>query len=147
MELTTLKRLRVLIADDHPQCRWAVARLLGLRFDIVAAVANGRQLVETVLSLQPDVIISDISMPLLAGNQALAELKSKRIAIPFVLISSDTSGADEYVREGAMAFVAKMDMGRELMSAVASAYSGEVYVSRSAKPENDRVERAIPLRS
>jgi hypothetical protein len=48
------------------------------------------------------------------------------------LISSDASRADDYIKEGAMAFVAKLDMGTELRSAVASAHSGQKYVSRSA---------------
>jgi DNA-binding NarL/FixJ family response regulator len=106
--------------------------LLKLSFDLVDAVANGRQLVNAAMSLRPDVIVSDISMPLMSGNQAMKELKFRGYTIPFVLISSDASGADDYIKDGAIAFVAKIDMGSELAPAVASAYSGELYVSQSA---------------
>ena len=126
------RKLRILIADNHQQCRWMVAKLLNLRFDVVGAVINGRQLVDAAISLLPDVIVSDISMPLMAGNQARTHLESNGYAIPFVLISSDASGADDYIREGAMGFVAKIDMGFDLVAAVHSVYSGQLYVSRSA---------------
>ena len=126
------KKLRVLIADDHEQCRWVVARLLNLTFDLVGAVANGRQLVNTAMSLRPDVIVSDVSMPLMSGNQAMKELKFRGYTIPFVLMSSDVFGADDYIKDGAIAFVAKIDMGSELAPAVASAYFGELYISQSA---------------
>jgi DNA-binding NarL/FixJ family response regulator len=106
--------------------------LLKLSFDLVDAVANGRQLVSAAMSLRPDVIVSDISMPLMSGNQAMMELKFRGYTIPFVLISADLCGADDYIKEGAMALVAKIDMGSELARAVASAYSGELYVSQSA---------------
>jgi DNA-binding NarL/FixJ family response regulator len=126
------RKLRILIADDHQQCRWMVTKLLSLKFDLVGAVANGRELVDAATSLRPDVIVSDISMPLMAGNQAMRHLKSDGYAIPFVLISSDACRADDYIREGAMGFVAKVDMGFDLVTAVHSVCSGQRYVSRSA---------------
>lgn len=127
------KKVRVLIADDHEECRWAIARLLNGTVDLVGAVANGKQLVRAAISLLPDVIVSDISMPLMSGNQAMMELKFKGYKIPVVLISSDVSGVDDYVKAGAAAFVAKIDMGSALATAVASAYAGEPYISRSAE--------------
>jgi DNA-binding NarL/FixJ family response regulator len=68
----------------------------------------------------------------MTGVQAMIELKAKGYNIPFVLISSDASEADAYIRQGAMAFVAKVDMGSDLASAVVSAYLGHRYLSRSA---------------
>jgi len=126
------RKLRVLIADDHQQCRWVVAKVLSPEFDLVGAVANGHQLIAAAMSLIPDVIVADISMPLMTGIQAMAELKSKGYTIPFVLISSDPSGADEYIRKGAMAFVSKIDMGLEIEHAVSSAYVGRTFISRTA---------------
>lgn len=126
------KRLRVLIADDHQQCLWMLTKLLSLTFDLVGTVADGRQLIDAAMALRPDLIVSDVSMPLVNGNQAMLHLKAKGCDIPFVLISSDWSGAKEYIAEGAMAFVAKIDIGSELRNAMASAYSGHLYVSRSA---------------
>src|SRR5689334_23208383 len=103
------KKLRVLIADDHEQCRWVVAKMLNLSFDLVGAVGNGRELVYAAMALQPDVIVSDVSMPLMSGDQAMKELKFRGYTTPFVLISADVCGADDYIKDGAIAFVAKID--------------------------------------
>jgi DNA-binding NarL/FixJ family response regulator len=126
------KKLRVLIADDHEECRWAVARVLRFDFEVVGAVSDGGQLVDAAVSLLPDVIVSDVRMPVMAGNRAMDELRFKGYKIPFVLISADHFGAEDYIREGAMAFVAKVDMGHALAAAVSSVYVGQAYISRSA---------------
>ena len=85
------------------------------------------------MSLLPDVIVSDISMPWLTGIQAMDELFEKGYEIPFVLVSTANSGAEDYIKRGAMAFVNKIDMGNDLMVAVFSASLGQVCVSRSAE--------------
>ena len=126
-------KVRVLIADDHEQCRWAMAHLLCSECDVVAAVPDGRKLVDAAISLLPDVIVSDISMPLLSGIQAMEELSKKGYEIPFVLVSTANCGAQDYIKRGAMAFVNKVDMGHDLMIAVFSATLGQVCVSRSAE--------------
>jgi DNA-binding NarL/FixJ family response regulator len=126
-------KVRVLIADDHEQCRWVMAHLLCAECDVVAAVANGRELVDAAVSLMPDVIVSDISMPLLTGIQAMEDLSERGYEIPFVLVSTANSGAADYIKRGAMAFVNKVDMGHDLVVAVLSAALGQVCVSRSAE--------------
>jgi len=125
------KLLRVLIADDHEQIRWAMANLLCVECDVVAAVADGRKLVDAAMSLLPDVIVSDISMPSLTGIQAMEELHEKGYEIPFVLVSTANSGAADYIKRGAMAYVNKVDMGHDLLIAVFSASLRQVCVSRS----------------
>jgi CheY-like chemotaxis protein len=134
-------RLRVLVADDHEQCRWAMAHLLGVECDVVATVADGRKLVDAAMSLLPDVIVSDIHMPMLTGIQAMDELFQQGYEIPFVLVSAGNSGAEDFVKRGAMAFVNKVDIGHDLLIAVFSAAFGQVCVSRSAE-----VKRSDTLR-
>jgi CheY-like chemotaxis protein len=126
-------KLRVLVADDHEECRWAMARLLAVECEVVAAVADGRKLVDAAMSLLPDVIVSDISMPALTGVQAMEELHQKGCDIPFVLVSTANLGTEEYIKRGAMAFVSKVDIGHDLMIAVFSAALGQVCVSRNAE--------------
>jgi|SRR5271165_1858362 len=127
------RKLRVLVADDHEQARWAMAYLLQAKCDVVGAVADGTQLVDAAMSLRPDVIVSDVSMPSLSGPQAMDQLKRKGNDIPFVLVSTDASGEKELIKQGAGAFVAKIDMGRELMTAVftVALKSGDVGVKNS----------------
>jgi CheY-like chemotaxis protein len=134
-------KLRVLVADDHEQCRWAMAHLLCAECDVVAAVADGRKLVDAAKSLLPDVIVSDISMPLLTGVQAMEELHQNGYEIPFVLVSTANSGAADYIKRGAMAFVNKVDMGHDLVVAVFSAALGQVCVSRSAEERRSNTLR------
>jgi CheY-like chemotaxis protein len=132
-------KLRVLVADDHEQCRWMMARFLSVQCEVVAAVADGRKLVDTAVSLLPDVIVSDISMPLLSGIQAMEELNKKGYEIPFVLVSTANAGAEEYIRRGAKAFVNKSDLGHDLLAAVFSASVEQICVSRSAEGSRSNV--------
>jgi DNA-binding NarL/FixJ family response regulator len=134
-------KLRILIADDHEQCRWAMAHLLCVECDVVAAVSDGRKLVDAAMSLLPDVIVSDISMPLLTGIQAMEELHAKGYEIPFVLVTTANVGAADYIKRGAMAFVNKVDMGHDLMIAVFSAALGQVCFSRSAEERRSNTLR------
>ena len=126
-------KLRVLIADDHEQARWTVSRLLSSKFWIIGVVANGKQLVAAAIALHPDVIVSDIHMPLVNGPEAMRELKTRGVNIPFVLISINSIGAADQIRAGAVAFVDKIDIGYELEPAVFAASNGQVYFSRSAR--------------
>jgi DNA-binding NarL/FixJ family response regulator len=118
------RKLRVMVADDHEQARWAIAYLLQPECDVIGAVADGTQLVGAALSLRPDVIVSDVSMPSLSGPQAMDQLKRRGSNIPFVFVSVDPSGKKEVLELGAGAFVAKIDMGRELIAAVFTVASG-----------------------
>jgi CheY-like chemotaxis protein len=92
----------VVIADDNENARWLVLRLLSDKREIVSALANGRQLVDAATALRPDVIVSDISMPLVTGPEAMRELRASGMYIPFVLISVNSIAAEEYIQAGAM---------------------------------------------
>src|SRR5216683_3073372 len=98
-------KLRVLVADDNEECRWAIENLLRVDFDVVATAGDGRKLIDAAMYLLPDVIVSDISMPTLTGLQAMEELHQKGYEIPFVLVSTAISGAADYIKRGAMAYV------------------------------------------
>jgi CheY-like chemotaxis protein len=125
-------KLRILIADDHEECRWAMANLLSDEFDVIASVADGQKLVDAAKFLLPDVIVSDIRMPILTGVQAMQDLRQNGYEIPFVLVSTSNSGVSDYIKRGAMGFVDKMDMGHDLVVAVFSAALGRTCISRNA---------------
>jgi DNA-binding NarL/FixJ family response regulator len=125
-------RLRVLAADDHEQCRWALDRLLGIAFEVVASVGDGRKVVDSAIALAPDVIVSDIAMPVLTGVEAMEALRAKGYNFPFVLVSTHNCGIEAYLARGAMAFVYKVDMGHDLVPAVFAAANGQNFVSRNA---------------
>ena len=124
-----MNRLRVLIADDREEIRRLIVRLLNPKFEIAGAVSNGRELIEAAMTLSPDVIVSDIHMPLMTGPQAMWELQAAGWDIPFVLISATVTEAATFMEEGATAFVDKMDIGRELIPAIHAASNRQAYFS------------------
>ena len=136
-----MRKLRVLIADDHEQIRSAIVQLLSNDFKIVGVAGDGEELVESALSLNPDVIVTDISMPLLSGPEALKELSARGYDIPFVLVSMNPLGADEFIRRGASAVVDKLDIADELAAAVHSAALGHIHVSRTA---SNKTANSVP---
>jgi DNA-binding NarL/FixJ family response regulator len=128
-----MNKLRVLIAEDHEQMRWQLVRSLSLDFDVVGSLSNGGELVDLAISLNPDVIVSDVRMPVLSGPEAMKILRRTGYNIPFVLISISSCGAEEFIRQGAAAFVEKLDIGYELAHAVRLAASGIKYLSRGVR--------------
>ena len=128
-----MNRMQVLIADDYEDARWLALRLLSKEFAIASAVADGKQLIDAALALRPDVIVSDVSMPLITGTQAMQRLKTKGMDIPFVLMSLNSINAEDYIQAGALAFVDKLDIGYELVPAVRAASIGQIYFSRSVR--------------
>src|SRR5260221_172310 len=112
--------------------RLTIVQALSNDFKIVGVAGDGEQLVDSAISLNPDVIVTDITMPFLSGPEALKELSDRGYDIPFVLVSVNPFGADELIRQGASAFVDKCDIAYELALAVHSAALGHTYVSRTA---------------
>jgi len=74
-----MNKVRILLADDHPQFLEIVERLLGPTFEIVGIVGDGRALFEAGLNLKPDVIVTDISMPVMNGIEAVDELRKSKL--------------------------------------------------------------------
>jgi response regulator NasT len=82
------KTLRIAVADDEPDVRDYFRRILPrMGHEVVAAAANGRELVELCHQQKPDLIIADVRMPVLDGDDAIQEICSDR-PTPFILISA-----------------------------------------------------------
>src|SRR5262245_57552627 len=110
-----MKKLRVLVADDHEISRALVVTLLNDEFQLVGDVPDGEQLVDAALKLKPDVIVSDIMMPRLDGFSARGELASKGMQVPFVFIT--VMRIDELLmgtQAVGVAYVHKTDLPDEL---------------------------------
>lgn len=120
------------MADDRHEIQRAVARLLRDTFDIIDVVSTGRELVDAALAHNPDVIVSDLSMPSLTGIEALKALRRAGRAVPFVLMTATVGNPREWLDLGALCVVHKADLHLELVAAVRSAVAGEIYISESA---------------
>ena len=125
-----MKRMRVLLADDHPGNMALLCSLLQPEFDVVAQVQNGHALVRAAEALSPDVIVSDITMPGLDGVTAAAAILRQNPAarIVFVTVHGDPIMRERALATGALAYVQKLVAGDELVPAVRAALRGERHV-------------------
>jgi DNA-binding NarL/FixJ family response regulator len=124
-------RARVLIADDHKLVADACRNLLTPEFEVVGTVTDGRALVQAATELKPDVVILDISMPLLNGLDAGQEIKQKNRATKLVYLTMmlGPDVAAEAFRRGASAYVLKHCSAEELVVAVRCVLRGESYLT------------------
>lgn len=124
-------RKRVLLADDHAAMLEEVRALLGENYEVVGAVDNGEKLVEAASALNPDVIVSDISMPGMTGFEAAARIRQLGIAsrIIFLTVQSSTAYLKKARALGADGYVLKIYTNEQLPLAVASVLSGTPYFS------------------
>ena len=122
---------RVLLADDHTLLAGAVAKLLGDECDIVGQVSDGRALLTAADSLKPDVIVLDISMPLLNGLEAGRQIKQRLplTRLVFVTMNEDPDLAVEAFRAGAAAYLLKRSAATELTTAVREVMLGRTYIT------------------
>jgi DNA-binding NarL/FixJ family response regulator len=113
-----------------------VRSTLGEEFEIVAAVEDGRRALDAVLALDPDVLITDISMPEMDGLQLAGQIKKAhcRTKIIFLTMHQDSYFVDAAMSLGASGYVTKTLMSSDLVFAIEDALRGNVFISGSAPP-------------
>lgn len=125
-------KARILLADDHPRFPEMETRLLEAEFEVVGRVGDGQALVEEAMRLKPDVIVTDISMPILDGIAAVDRLKesgnSSRIV--FLSVHTDTDFVRKCLSAGAFGYVVKSRVASELVLAIRHALAGNIFISR-----------------
>jgi len=126
-----MSRPRVLLADDHALLLGAFEKLLADEFDIVGQVSDGRAVVAAAETLNPDVVVLDISMPLLNGLEAGRQIKQKSrgVKLVFLTMNEDADLAAEAFRSGASAYVLKRSAASELMTAIREVVQGRSYIT------------------
>jgi len=131
------KRCRVLVADDHAVVRQGLQLILQEHFDIVGTVRDGRAVVRESLRLAPDVVVIDISMPILNGIEATRQLQQQAPWIKVVVFTmhSDATYAAELLQAGASAYVLKNAPIDEITTAMQRVLAGEKYVTPQVAKE------------
>lgn len=126
-----MKRPTVLLADDHGPMIERVKALLEADFEIVGSVDNGRDLVSEAGRLQPDIILLDISMPILTGIEAAHQMRKNGIKARFVFLTvhERVEFVHACLAEGALGYVVKSRMASDLVTAVREALSGRRFIS------------------
>jgi DNA-binding NarL/FixJ family response regulator len=124
-------RSRVLLADDHTLLLGAFEKLLSGEFDVVGQATDGRALVAAAERLKPDVIVLDITMPLLNGLEAgrLIKLKQKDVKLVFLTVGEDPELASQAFRMGASGYLLKRSAASELSTAIREVVQGRSYVT------------------
>jgi DNA-binding NarL/FixJ family response regulator len=122
---------RVLLADDHNVFAQALNDLLAQRYEVVEIVGDGRALQAAARKHKPDVIVTDITMPLMSGLESIRALRKDihKPKVVFLTMHADAELARECFRAGASAFVTKDLSYDELIAAIDSALANELYLS------------------
>ena len=126
-----MKRIRLLIADDHVMFAQGLEGLLREEFDLLGMAGNGEELVEASLRLNPDVILVDISMPVLNGFDAVRRIRESgcQARVVFLTMHDDATLLAEAFRCGASGYILKQAAGEELVNAIREVAHGRNYVS------------------
>ncbi len=144
-----MSKIKVLLADDHRIMAEGLRRLLEPTYELVAVVENGRELIAAAKELEPEVIVVDISMPLLNGIDAVTQIRSAGIQakIIFLTMHSDANYARRALATGASAYVLKHSASGELLFAIQCALAGRNFVTPTvaAKMTKNRVGQEVSL--
>ena len=126
-------RIRILLADDHAVVRKGFQFILAAQpdFEIVGEASNGKEAVELALSLQPDVVVMDVSMPELSGIEATRRIgeacpKARVLALS---MHRDSAYVREILRAGARGYILKDANENDLLGAVRAVSKGDGYLS------------------
>ncbi len=126
-----MNRARILIADDHQPIHERVRDLLQPSYDVVGAVTNGIDLVDQAMSLCPELIVLDITMPGMTGIEVAHELRD--LGLPAKLVFLTVHERVEFVHaclaEGALGYVIKSRLNVDLIPAIEQALSGHRFIS------------------
>jgi DNA-binding NarL/FixJ family response regulator len=139
-------RPRVLIADDHAMLREAFQKFLERDCHVVGSVADGRALLDLAPKVRPDIIVLDISMPLLNGLDAGLQLKQMmpQVKLIFLTVSCDSDFVKQAFRNGASAYLLKNCAVAELYKAVESVMRGKSYVTPLVMQGSEKSFRQMP---
>jgi DNA-binding NarL/FixJ family response regulator len=126
-----MKRVSVLLADDHAIVMEGLRHVLEPEFEVVQTVSDGHALVTAALDLRPDVIVADISMPVLNGIEAIRQIRlaDRDVKIVLLTMHADVVYATEAFLAGASCYVLKSSAGTEVVTAIREALLGQRYVS------------------
>ena len=127
-----LFRSRILLADDHPRFPEVEAHIIEPEFEVVGKVSNGQALCEEAMRLKPDVVVTDISMPVLDGIEAVDRLMGSGCESRFIFFTVHTDA--DFVRRclltGAFGYVVKSRIASELVPAIREALAGNIFISQ-----------------
>ena len=129
--MTTGRKSRILLVDDHRQILDTVSTFLAQNFEVVGCATGGREALEQSQQLNPDAIVLDLEMPGLDGFQTLRALEQTGRPVPpvvFLSMHDRSEVVSEAFRRGALGYVVKPRVGRDLVAALDQALHNRRFV-------------------
>jgi len=125
------RRPKVLLADDHVMVSEGLKMLLADTCEVIGSVTDGCALVDATKRLKPDIIVTDISMPIMDGIEAVRVLRREGddTKVIFVTMHTDAQIAVEAFRVGGSGYVLKHAAGDELIAAIRASLRGQTYLT------------------
>ncbi len=126
-----MTKTRILLADDHPAMLRKLASLLAGAYEIVDSVNNGKAAMDAAVRYCPDVVLMDISMPVMNGIEAAENLIRMRTEakIVFLTVHDDPDFVRAALATGAAGYILKSRMATDLVPAITAALAGHRFVS------------------
>jgi two-component system nitrate/nitrite response regulator NarL len=131
--------MRILIVDDHASLRQGIAALLEANegFQVCGEAENGKEAIEKTLALEPDVVLMDITMPVMGGFDAAQNILSAvpDMRIIFVTMHNSSEILKAVRGSGAKGFVSKTDVSDILIEALNAVFWGQTYFGTAPQQE------------
>src|SRR4051794_8594247 len=129
MSQDTNEKVKILIVDDHAVVRQGLTTFLEIQdeIEVVGDASNGKEAIQKIIALEPDVVLMDLVMPVMDGLSAIKQIKLMRPAIEIIALTSfaDDEKVFTAIRNGATGYLLKDVKPDELVKAVLAAYRGE----------------------
>lgn len=150
-----MKSIRILLVDDQALFREGLRTLLSVQTDlsVVGEAANGIEALQRVKTLEPDVVLMDLRMPLLGGVEATRRLRTQEPEVKVIVLTTfdDDEEVFEALHAGAVGYLLKDAPSEKLVEAIRAAARGESFLQPSIAAkvvaEFNRLSRATPKRS
>lgn len=122
--------IRILVVDDHPLVRSSIMAMLTREQDmeVVGTAENGREAIQLAQETTPDVIVMDVSMPVLDGIRAAGEIQTLSLSPQIIMLSMHHNSAlmQQARKNGAAGYINKQQANQELIPAIRAAYAGDL---------------------
>ena len=128
-----MQKARVLLVEDHTLVAEGLSKLLDEDFELLGIVADGRALIESVKKLNPDIVVLDISLPLLNGLDAARQIKKTepQIKLVFLTMHDEEHLINEAFQVGGSGYILKNSAISELVFALKEVSQGKIFISPS----------------
>ncbi|MFL6275736.1 MAG: response regulator transcription factor [Blastocatellia bacterium] len=125
--------IRLLVAENHASMRDRVVRFLEVEFLVVSSVENGQEAIDAESLTSPDIVILDISMPIMSGIEAAAQLKQRcsKAKVIFLTMHEEPEWIQAALATGALGYVIKRRLASDLRPAIREAMAGRRFISPS----------------